>query len=132
MRTYSEDFVFISTNDEDSQVVNLELFSSEEDEDCIPYDGSAEEVETYVLSNGSQSKANSSDRDCEDDQFFDDASFDWDHDFLIEVSSDEEDGGTNSNVQPMRGMAFKSMTDKRVRLKVRQLFNNLHYFRQIL
>ncbi|KAK4860266.1 hypothetical protein QYF36_020283 [Acer negundo] len=72
----------------------------------------------HVLSNGSQSKANSTENDSEDDQLSDATSFDWDHDFLIEVSSDEEDNGTNSNVQPMRGMSFKSMTDERVRLEV--------------
>ncbi|KAK1568863.1 hypothetical protein Q3G72_029848 [Acer saccharum] len=132
MRTYSEDFVFISTDDEDSEAVNSEMFASEDDEDYIPCDGNAEEVETSVSSNSSQSKANSSENDFEDDQLSDAASFDWDHDFLIEVSSDEEDGGTNSNVQSMRGMAFKCMSDERVRLEVGELFNNLHHFRQIL
>ncbi|KAI9201286.1 hypothetical protein LWI28_021137 [Acer negundo] len=35
MRTYSKDFIFISIDDEDSEVVNSEMFASEDDEDYI-------------------------------------------------------------------------------------------------
>ncbi|KAI9182004.1 hypothetical protein LWI28_020981 [Acer negundo] len=71
------------------------------------------------------------DKDSGDEHLSNAASFNWDSDFMIKDSSEDEDG--ISKPIPMRKRRpFNALAYGRVNLEVGQLFKDLYHFRQVL
>ncbi|TXG47815.1 hypothetical protein EZV62_027109 [Acer yangbiense] len=70
------------------------------------------------------------DEDSGDKQLSNAASFNWDSDFMIWDSSEDEDG-IRKPIPMRKGRPFKALNDGRVNLEAGQLFKDLYHFRQL-